>query len=188
MVHAASSKSFELHSLGFFNSFFDTPIQEEMQPQRKECIQVQYSEKVRGRSRSISHQNENFICVLPSLDLMTIVSRSYESVWEQNDVNLIDLDDTSGSKITLPDSEESFGDIDILKRELQEQIYLRSKREKEKEKESEVIRVVIERGGLIRQIATLKALAQENDKPIVEGHFLMDIIDKRSEKCHEGQG
>lgn len=42
MVHATSSKSSEPYSLGFFNSLLDTPIQEEMQPQRKECIQVQY--------------------------------------------------------------------------------------------------------------------------------------------------
>lgn len=47
-------------------------------------------------------------------------------------MNLIDLDDTFGSEITLPDPKEVFGDIDTLRRELQEQIDLRSKREKER--------------------------------------------------------
>lgn len=94
-------------------------------------------------------------------------------------MNLIDLDDTSGFEITLPDQEEVFGDIDTLRRELQEQIDLKSKREKEKE--SDVIRVLIERDGLIRQLATLKALAPENNKPSIEGPVLREILDKKSE-------
>lgn len=52
------------------------------------------------------------------LQVSTNFSRSYKSVWEQNDVNLIDLDDTSGFEITLPDLEKVFGDIDTLRREL----------------------------------------------------------------------
>lgn len=114
-------------------------------------------EKRSGRSRS--HQSENAIVVPPPLGLTIYFSHDYESIREQGNMNLINLDDTFGSKITLPDPEEVFRDIDTLRRELQEQIDLRSKREKEKE--PEVIRVVIERDGLIRQLATLKALAQK---------------------------
>ncbi|XP_059069368.1 uncharacterized protein LOC131859520 [Cryptomeria japonica] len=166
------------YSLGFFNSLFDTPVKEEMQPHRKECTQVQYSEETRGQSRSRSHQSENCIDVPPPLGLTTNFSRGYESIREQDNVNLIDLDDTFGSEITIRDPKEFFGDIDTLGRELQEKIDLRSKREKEKE--SEVTRAMIERDGLIQILATLKALAQEKDKPSVDGPILREILDKKS--------
>lgn len=99
-----------------------------MQPHKKECTQFQYLEKTRGQTRCRSHQSENTIGVPPPPSLTTNFSRGYESIREQDTVNLIDLDDTSRSEITLPDPEEGFGDIDILRRELQEHIGLRSKR------------------------------------------------------------
>lgn len=45
-------------------------------------------------------------------------------------MNLIDLDDSSGSKITLPDPEEVFGEVDTLRKEIQKQIELRKEKEK----------------------------------------------------------
>lgn len=150
-----------------------------MQPQRKECTQVQYLEKTRGWSRSRSHQRENSIGVPPPPGHTTNFSCGYELVREQDNVNLIDLDDTSESEITLLDPEEVFGEIDSLRREIQEQIDLKSKREKEKD--YEVIRSMIERDSLIRQLATLKALSQENDKPSIEGPILREILDNKFE-------
>lgn len=47
---------------------------------------------------------------------------------------------------------------------------------------------MIERDGLIRQLATLKALEKENGKPSVEGPVLREILDKKYEKCHKGKG
>lgn len=82
-------------------------------------------------------------------------------------VNLIDLDDTSSFDVTLPDPKDVFGDINSLRREIQKQAEFRVKREKERE--VELRNAVIERDRLMRQLATMKLMNQEEPKPSVEG-------------------
>lgn len=133
--------------------------------QNKGLVSVKYAEKRRGRSRSQSHHRECTSDVSPPPTENDVNPLLFEHVMEG--VNLIDLDDTSSSDVTLPNLDDVFGDINYLKQEIQEQAKLRVKREKERE--AELRNVVIERDRLTRQFAIMKFLNQEEPKPSVEG-------------------
>lgn len=169
------SRNSESDSCGFFDSLFNTPVQDDVTCQNKGLVNIKYAEKRRGRSRSQSHHREYTNDVPPPPTKNDVNLLFSEHVLEG--LNLINLDDTSSSDVTFPDPDDIFGDTNSLRWEIQAQAKLRVKREKERE---ETLRsVVIERDRLMRQLETMKLLNRDELEPNVECPVLQKIANKK---------